>query len=286
MIYGWHTQRIPADDPKANVFSGVKAIADRLHCRKRRVGSSMRCWLPSADRPTRMPPSCVGPEDRCRGARRHTPHPLTLAGPARVDRQGEHHSARAIKSGRTVTVRRVPHRTGDGRIPAVLMVIRSRARACLRPRAAFRIRVQRRHELLLSHARLETTPSLSTTMDCSSPRPCILRPSDRLRRSWRCSMRSIDPFGFWKPPWHRAMNAASLACNRVASIPRGRCVQVQAMSHTLDTFNRGMQGFRPSKRPWRSALTRYRDRSPPAESAIVSAGRPPDFQNSTGHRPC
>ena len=67
---------------------------------------------------------------------------------------------RVIKSGQTVTVREDGSSTGDDDVKRYLMVIPIENQGAVRAAAAFRIGVQRPHELLLSHARLETTPLL------------------------------------------------------------------------------------------------------------------------------
>ena len=122
------------------------------------------------------------------------------------------------------------------------MVIPIENQGAVRAAAAFRIRVQRPHELLLSHARLETTPLLVDHHELQLTANMHLETMNRLRRAMEVLDAINQPTRFLEAAMALCNEiAAWLGCNRVSiGFLKGRCVQVRAMSQT-DTFNRAMQ---------------------------------------------
>ena len=154
--------------------------------------------------------------------------------------------------------------------------------------AAFRIRVQRPHELLLSHARLETTPLLFDHHELQLTATMHLETMNRLRRVMEVLDAINRPTRFLETAMALCNEiAAWLGCSRVSiGFLEGPCVQVQAMSHT-DTFNREMQVVQAIEAAMEECLDQDLEIvHPAAESAIVSSRAAARLQNSTGHRPC
>ena len=149
---------------------------------------------------------------------------------------------KVIKSGRTVTVRLNGASTDNGQSQRYLMVVPIKSQGVVRAAAAFRIRAEHPHELLLSHARLATTPLLVDNHELQLTTKMHLETMDRMRRAMEVLDAINRPTRFLEAAMTLCNEmAAWLSCNRVSiGFLKGCCVQVRAMSQT-DTFNRAMQ---------------------------------------------
>ena len=270
---GGTRKRIPADDPKANEFSGVKAIAEWLALQET-PGGFLDALLASQCRQTHADAAAIlrsGPADRSEVLAAYPPPRNPGSLPEWIGK-ADKPFRKAIKSGRTVTVRQDAASTGDGRSQRYLMVIPIQNQGVVCAAAAFRIRVQRPHELLLSHARLETTPLLFDHHELQLTATMHLETMNRLRRVMEVLDAINRPTRFLETAMALCNEiAAWLGCNRVSiGFLEGPCVQVQAMSHT-DTFNREMQVVQAIEAAMEECLDQDLEIvHPAAESAIVS----------------
>ena len=267
-------KRIPTDDPKASEFSGVKAIAEWLVLQET-PGGFLDALLAAQCRQTHAEAAAImrsGQADRSEVLASYPPPANHGSLPEWIGK-ADKPFRKAIKSGRTVTVRQGAASTGDGQSQRYLMVIPIENQGVVRAAAAFRIRVQRPNELLLSHARLETTPLLFDHHELQLAANLHLETMNRLRRV----LEVLDAIN--RPT--RFLEAAMTFCNEIAAwlgsnrvsigFLEGRCVQVRAMSHT-DTFNREMQVVQGIEAAMEECLDQDLEIVHPAtESAMVAS---------------
>ncbi|MBR9984531.1 MAG: HlyD family efflux transporter periplasmic adaptor subunit [Desulfosarcina sp.] len=268
-------KRIAADDPKASQFSGVKAIAEWL-AQQNTPGEFLGALLAAQCRQTHADAAAIlrsGPADRTEVLAAYPPplNPGSLPGwIGKADKPVR----KAIKSGRTVTVRQDAASTGDAPSKRYLMVVPIQNQGVVRAAAAFRIRVQRPHELLLSHARLETTPLLVDHHELQLTANMHLETMNRLRRVMEVLDAINRPTRFLEAAMALCNEiAAWLGCNRVSiGLLAGRCVQVRAMSHT-DTFNREMQVVQAIEAAMEECLDQDLEIVHPATEPAIAASR-------------
>ncbi|WP_372682338.1 GAF domain-containing protein, partial [Desulfosarcina sp.] len=267
-------KRIPADDPKASQFAGVKAIAEWLALQET-PGGFLGALLAAQCRQTHADAAAIlrsGPADRPEVLAAYPPPRNHGSLPEWIGK-AEKPFRKAIKSGRTVTVRQDAASAGDGQSQRYLMVIPIENQGVVRAAAAFRIRVQRPHELLLSHARLETTPLLFDHHELQLTANLHLETMNRLRRVLEVLDAVNRPTRFLEAAMASCNEIASwLGCNRVSiGFLQGNGVQVRAMSHT-DTFNRQMQVVQAIEAAMEECLDQDLEVvHPAAEPAIVAS---------------
>ena len=267
-------KRIPTDDPRPSGFPGVRAIAERLALQET-PGRFLEALLAVQCRQARADAAAIlrsGPADRSEVLAAYPPPVDNGRLPEWIGR-ADKHFRKAIKSGRTVSVRQDAASTGDGQSQRYLMVIPIENQGLVRAAAAFRIRVKRPHELLLSHARLETTSLLLDHHELRLAVNMHRESNDRLRRVLEVLDAINRPARFLEAAMALCNEmAAWLGCNRVSiGFLEGRCVRVRAMSHT-DTFNRGMQVVQAIE----AAMEECHDQDleivhPAAEPAVVAS---------------
>ena len=272
---GGTRKRIPADDPKASEFSGVKAIAEWLALQET-PGGFLDALLAAQCRQTHADAAAIlrsGPADRSEVLAAYPP-PLNPGSLPEWIGKADKPFRKAIKSGRTVTVRQDAASTGDGQSKRYLMVIPIENQGVVRAAAAFRIRVQRPHELLLSHARLETTPLLFDHHELQLTANMHLETMNRLRRVLEVLDAINRPTRFLEAAMALCNEiAAWLGCSRVSiGLLEGRCVQVRAMSHT-DTFNREMQVVQAIEAAMEECLDQDLEIVHPAAEPAIAASR-------------
>ena len=271
---GGTRKRIPAEDPKTSGFSSAKAIAQLLALEET-PGRFLEALLAAQCQQTHADAAAIlrsGPTGRSEVLAAYPPPDNSNSLPAWIGK-ADKPFRKAIESGRTVTVRQDAASTGDGQSQRYLMVIPIENQGVVRAAAAFRIRVQRPHELLLSHARLETTPLLFDHHELQLTANMHLESMNRLRRVLEVLDAINRPSRFLEAAMTLCNEmAAWLGCTRVSiGFLEGRCVQVRAMSHT-DTFNREMQVVQAIE----SAMEECHDQDleiihPAAEPAVVAS---------------
>jgi multidrug resistance efflux pump len=148
---------------------------------------------------------------------------------------------RVMKNGETVIVHENPASEEGVKHRNYLVVIPIHNEGAVRAAAAFRIKTKSHYQLLLSHARLETTSLLLNHHEMRLTTKMHHEAMNRLRRV----LEVLDVVNKSK----RFLSAAMALCNEIATrlncsrvslgILSGRYVRVRAMSHT-DTFGREM----------------------------------------------
>jgi multidrug resistance efflux pump len=266
---------IQTDDATPNGFSGVTGIANWLALQET-PGGFLAALLAVQCQQTHADAAAIlrsGPADRSEVLATYPPPRDHGRLPEWIGK-AEKPFRKAIKSGRTVTVRLDAASTGGGQSQRYLMVLPIGNQGAVRAAAAFTIRVQRRHELLLSHARLETTPLLVDHHELKQTENMQRGATDRLRRV----LEVLDAIN--RP--RRFLEAAMALCNEISTwlgcsrvsigFLERRCVRVMAMSHT-DTFNRGMQVVQAIEAAMEECLDQDLEVVHPAAEPAVVAGR-------------
>ncbi len=148
---------------------------------------------------------------------------------------------RVMKSGQTVIVKENSASEGSDKYQNYLVVIPIQNDGALRAAAAFRIKASSHYQLLLSHARLETTALLLDHHEMRLTTKMHHEAMNRLRRV----LEVLDTVNKSK----RFLSAAMALCNEISTrlgcsrvslgLLDGRSVRVRAMSHT-DSFGREM----------------------------------------------
>ena len=130
----------------------------------------------------------------------------------------------------------------DGKPQHYLITLPIRDQGAMRAAAVFRVTARGPQQLLLSHARLETTPLLLRHHELRLSMKMHQATMDRLQRV----LEVLDAVNQARRFLGAAMTlcnemATRLGCRRVSlGFLKGRCVEVRAMSHT-DAFSREMQ---------------------------------------------
>ena len=264
----------PTDDLKTNGFSSAKTIAHLLALEET-PGRFLDALLAAQCRQTRADAAAIlrsGPAERSEVLAAYPP-PVNHGRLPEWIGKAEKPFRKVISSGKTVIVRQDAASTGDDQSQRYLMVIPIENQGVVRAAAAFRIRVQRPHELLLIHARLETTPLLLDHHELQLTVKMHLETMGRLRRVLVVLDAINRPTRFLEAAMTLCNEiAAWLGCNRVSiGFLEGRCVQVRAMSHT-DTFNRAMQVVQAIQATMEECLDQDLEIiHPAAEPAIVAS---------------
>ena len=172
----------------------------------------------------------------------------------------------------TVIVRESPTHA-DGKQQWNIVVIPIEHQGSVRAAAAFRIRGENPRKFLVGHARLEMTPLLLGQRELQLTQEMHSSTAHHLRRVLEVLDAVNRPARFLGSAMALCNElAAWLGCSRVSlGSLHGRCVQVQAMSHT-DTFNRGMQVVQAIEAAMEECLDQDLEIVHPAgESAIASS---------------
>jgi biotin carboxyl carrier protein len=163
------------------------------------------------------------------------------AAPAWIGR-AEKPFRKVIESAESVVVREGPASNGNGKAPGYLVVIPFEHQGHVRAAAAFRVQAEDPRKILVSHARLETTPLLLNQRELQLTQKIHSETTDRLRRVLEVLDAVNRPTRFLEAAMALCNELATrLGCGRVSlGFLHGRCVRMRAMSHT-DTFSRKMQ---------------------------------------------
>ena len=169
------------------------------------------------------------------------PNPDTNGNSLKWIAKAEKSFRRVMKSGETVIAQEKSTSQEGNKSRNYLVVIPIQNGGAVRAAAAFRIKAKSRYQLLLSHARLETTSLLLNHHEMRLTTKMHHEAMNRLRRV----LEVLDVVNKSK----RFLSAAMALCNEIATrlscsrvslgILKGRYVRVRAMSHT-DTFGREM----------------------------------------------
>lgn len=163
------------------------------------------------------------------------------AAPTWIDR-AEKPFRKVIECVETVIVREGPASNGNDKSKGYLLAIPLEHQGNVRAAAVFRIQGKNPRKLLVSHARLETTPLLLNHRELQLTQKMNLETTHRLRRVLEVLDAVNRPTRFLEAAMALCNELATwLGCSRVSlGFLHGRCVRVRAMSHT-DTFSRKMQ---------------------------------------------
>ncbi len=171
--------------------------------------------------------------------------PLQAAGSLNWVRKAEKAFRRSMRQGRSVVALEGDAASGGSPSPYHLIVIPIHDQSRVRAAAVFRVRARDRQQLLLIHARLESTALLLSHHELRLSMKMQQDATSRLRRVFEVldAVNQTDRF----------LGAAMTLCNEIATrlgcrrvslgCLKGRHVEVQAMSHT-DAFSRRMQAVR------------------------------------------
>ena len=149
---------------------------------------------------------------------------------------------KAMARGESVIVKNAPASEGSVKPQRYLIVIPIQNAAAVRAAAAFLVQAQNPHKLLVSHARLETTPLLLDHYELGLTLNERHEAMNRLGRVLEV-LSVVNRSNRFLSAAMALCNeiATQLACSRVSlGFLNGRCVHVQAMSHT-DAFSRQMK---------------------------------------------
>jgi multidrug resistance efflux pump len=191
--------------------------------------------------------------------------------PAWIDR-AEKPFRKVMKRVETIIVREDP--ASNGKPPWYLMVIPIEQQGNVRAAAAFRISGENAQKLLVSHARLETTPFLLNYREMQLTLKKHLETNHRLRRVLEVLDAVNRPTRFLGAAIAFCNElAAWLGCSRVSlGVFQRRCVRVQAMSHT-DTFSRKMRVVQAIEAAMEECLDQDLEVVHPVETTSIVSNR-------------